>query len=96
LKAPLYALEHGVTQLHYFTTVDYGSEGSGDYLPGISSKTKENAMDLMKPSTKARLILKHFNLSKMKVDPEKTKKMERTIRIRINWYGISAKIQTRK
>jgi len=74
LKAPLYALEHGVTQLHYFTTVDYGSEGSGDYLPGISSKTLDDALDLMKPSTKARLVLKKFNLPKMKVDVEKTKK----------------------
>jgi len=74
LKAPLYALEHNVTQLHYFTTVDYSSEGSGDYLPGMGSKTKEDAMDLMKPSTKARLVLQKFNLSKMKVDTNKTQK----------------------
>ncbi|KAG4100866.1 hypothetical protein H8356DRAFT_1035389 [Neocallimastix lanati (nom. inval.)] len=74
LKTPLYALEYNITQIHYFVTADGNSEGNGDYLPGIKSKTMENAMDLMKPSTKARLVLKKFNLSKMKVDIDKTKK----------------------
>ncbi|ORX86474.1 hypothetical protein BCR32DRAFT_265004 [Anaeromyces robustus] len=74
LKTPIYALEYNITQIHYFVTADGNSEGNADYLPGIGSKTKENAMDLMKPSTKARLVLKKFNLSKMKVDVEKTRK----------------------
>lgn len=74
LKTPLLALEYNITQIHYFVTADGNSEGNGDYLPGIKSKTKENAIELMKPSTKARLVLKRFHLSKMKVDTEKTKK----------------------
>ena len=72
LKAPLYAIENNIKQLHYFTTVDYNKEGNGDYLPGMSSKTKDNYFELMKPSTKARLVLNHFNIYKMEFDKKKT------------------------
>ena len=40
LKAPLYAIENNIKQLHYFTTVDYNKEGNGDYLPGIMIRKK--------------------------------------------------------
>ena len=72
LKAPLYAIEYNIKQLHYFTTADYNNEGNGDYYPGIGSKTKDNYYELMKPSTKARLVLNHFNIYKMEFDKKKT------------------------
>ena len=65
LKAHLYSIENDIKQLHYFVTIDYGKEGNGDYLSGINNRTKDNYQDLMKTSTKVRLVLNHFNIYKM-------------------------------
>ena len=93
LKAPLYAIENDIKQLHYFVTADGNKEGNGDYLPGISSKTKENYQDLMKPSTKARLVLNHFNIYKMEFDNERTQKLRKDLPANVTGIVLKKKFE---